>query len=65
MAALNQGFMKLGQGHNKWITGISWEPVRLSLPCRHLLTPSRDGDARIRGDYLQYEDMTQLLKVGV
>ncbi|KFK24296.1 hypothetical protein AALP_AAs69120U000100 [Arabis alpina] len=34
-------------GHKKWITGISWEPVHLSYPCRRFVTSSRDGDARI------------------
>lgn len=35
------------QGHKKWITGISWEPVHLSAPCRHFVSSSKDGDARI------------------
>ncbi|PWA69525.1 G-protein beta WD-40 repeat-containing protein [Artemisia annua] len=34
-------------GHKKWITGISWEPVHLQSPCRHFVTSSKDGDARI------------------
>ncbi|XP_019175867.1 PREDICTED: notchless protein homolog [Ipomoea nil] len=34
-------------GHKKWITGISWEPVHLSAPCRHFVSASKDGDARI------------------
>ncbi|KAH0896935.1 hypothetical protein HID58_046503 [Brassica napus] len=34
-------------GHKKWITGISWEPVHLSSPCRRFVTSSKDGDARI------------------
>ncbi|KAK6164519.1 hypothetical protein DH2020_001383 [Rehmannia glutinosa] len=33
-------------GHKKWITGISWEPVHLSAPCR-FVSASKDGDARI------------------
>lgn len=35
------------QGHKKWITGISWEPVHLSSPCRRFVSASKDGDARI------------------
>ena len=35
------------QGHKKWITGISWEPVHLSAPCRRFVSASKDGDARI------------------
>ncbi|XP_065868417.1 notchless protein homolog isoform X2 [Euphorbia lathyris] len=34
-------------GHKKWITGISWEPVHLSAPCRRFVSASKDGDARI------------------
>ncbi|KAM0962966.1 hypothetical protein ACFX2A_022497 [Malus domestica] len=34
-------------GHKKWITGISWEPVHLSSPCRRFVSASEDGDARI------------------
>ncbi|CAF2323947.1 unnamed protein product [Brassica rapa subsp. trilocularis] len=34
-------------GRKKWITGISWEPVHLSSPCRRFVTSSKDGDARI------------------
>ncbi|KAF8038613.1 hypothetical protein BT93_B1212 [Corymbia citriodora subsp. variegata] len=34
-------------GHKKWITGISWEPVHLSSPCRRFVSSSKDGDARI------------------
>ena len=35
------------QGHKKWITGISWEPVHLQAPCRRFVSSSKDGDARI------------------
>lgn len=35
------------QGHKKWITGISWEPVHLNAPCRRFVSASKDGDARI------------------
>ncbi|KAJ0430512.1 putative transcription factor WD40-like family [Helianthus annuus] len=35
------------QGHKKWITGISWEPLHLSSPCRRFVSSSKDGDARI------------------
>lgn len=35
------------QGHKKWITGISWEPVHLKSPSRRFVTSSKDGDARI------------------
>ena len=35
------------QGHKKWITGISWEPVHLRAPCRRFVSSSKDGDARI------------------
>ncbi|PWA35320.1 notchless protein [Artemisia annua] len=35
------------QGHKKWITGISWEPVHLQSPCRRFVTSSKHGDARI------------------
>lgn len=37
----------MAQGHKKWITGISWEPVHLSAPCRRFVSASKDGDARI------------------
>ncbi|KAM3221220.1 hypothetical protein P3L10_020488 [Capsicum annuum] len=39
--------MLLFSGHKKWITGISWEPVHLSAPCRRFVSASKDGDARI------------------
>ncbi|RYQ81662.1 hypothetical protein Ahy_B10g100289 [Arachis hypogaea] len=35
----------LDNGHKKWITGISWEPVHLSAPCRRFVSASKDGDA--------------------
>lgn len=35
------------QGHKKWITGISWEPLHLNAPCRRFVSASKDGDARI------------------
>lgn len=35
------------QGHKKWITGISWEPVHLAAPCRRFVSAGKDGDARI------------------
>lgn len=35
------------QGHKKWITGISWEPLHLQAPCRRFVSSSKDGDARI------------------
>jgi ribosome assembly protein 4 len=35
------------QGHKKWITAISWEPVHLQAPCRRFVSASKDGDARI------------------
>ncbi|EXB37371.1 Notchless-like protein [Morus notabilis] len=34
-------------GHKKYITGISWEPVHLGAPCRRFVSASKDGDARI------------------
>ncbi|KAL6505200.1 hypothetical protein OROGR_025017 [Orobanche gracilis] len=34
-------------GHKKWITGISWEPLHLNAPCRRFVSASKDGDARI------------------
>ncbi|KAL3732675.1 hypothetical protein ACJRO7_029342 [Eucalyptus globulus] len=35
-------------GHKKWITGLSWEPVHLSSPCRRFVSSREDGDACIR-----------------
>lgn len=37
----------LSQGHKKWITALSWEPLHLKAPCRRFVSSSKDGDARI------------------
>nr|GLL17100.1 notchless protein homolog [Ipomoea trifida] len=34
-------------GPQEMETGISWEPVHLSAPCRRFVSASKDGDARI------------------
>ncbi len=35
------------QGHTKWITSLSWEPLHLNCPSYKLASSSKDGSVKI------------------
>ena len=41
------------KGHKKWITSVAWEPAHAMLPCRRLVSGSKDNSIKVRCHLLQ------------